>query len=82
MFTSLTVFAFAALQTEIVYEYIDNDFFFQTCFNRHILASEPIFITIVLLSLGYPTGYILPACFVGIVYVVSGTLPEILQDMK
>jgi len=46
--------------------YLDKDIVFQTCFNRHILASEPIATTLVLLSLGYSPSYILPACFVGI----------------
>jgi len=81
LFTSLTLFVFVPLQQEILYKYSDNDFFFKTCFNMHILASEPIIITIVLLSLGYPPGYILPAGVVGVVYFVSSTLNKKIKDL-
>jgi len=66
--------------TFTLYEYADNDIVIKTFFNRHVLASEPIIIAIVLLSLGYSPGYILPAGFVGIAYFVSGTQYKIWQE--
>jgi len=75
-------FSYLILFTCILHENSDNHIIFQINFNKHILASEAIIITIVLISLGYAPGYILPAGFVGMVYFVSGTQCELWQNFS
>ena len=58
----------------IVYRYSKYDFLLQTWYNKHILASEPIIIVIILLCLGYSPYIIVPAGVVGCLYFVSITL--------
>jgi len=59
------------------YVYSTHEFYFQTFFNKHILASEPIIIAIILLGLGYSPYVVVPACVVGCFVFVSVTLLKI-----
>ena len=71
--TFVVLVAFLAI-TEIMYGYSTKDLIIQTFFNKHILASEPIIIAIILLCLGYPPYIIVPAGVVGCLFFVSVTL--------
>jgi len=72
----LVVLFLCMASTITICEFCDSTvggFIFQTLFNKHVLATEPIIIAIVLLGLGYSPYIIVLAGIVGCIYFVSVT---------
>jgi len=67
-----------------IFGFSDREFYqfcVTTFLNKHILALEPIIITIILIALGHPPVFILPAGCIGCIYFLSVTLLHFWQKM-
>ena len=83
LITSCTFFIYLEFfkSKALVNAYSDKDFIIEMWLNKHILASVPIVITIILLGVGYSPYIIVPAGIVCCIYFTSVTLLKKWNDI-